>query len=75
MNKKASTPKGTRDFSSVELYRRDYILKTVKSAFERYSYTPIETPAMENISTLTGKYGDDGDKLIFRILYLHQYLA
>ena len=75
MNKKASTPKGTRDFSSVELYRRDYILKTVKSAFERYSYTPIETPAMENISTLTGKYGDDGDKLIFRILNSGNFLT
>ena len=57
-----------RDFNSDVMQKRNYIFKTVQSAFERYGYTPIETPAMENISTLTGKYGDEGDRLIFKVL-------
>ena len=57
-----------RDFTSEVMFRRNYIFETVKKAFERYGYAPIETPAMENIQTLTGKYGDEGDRLIFKVL-------
>ena len=59
-------PKGTRDFTSKVMFRRNYIFKKVKSCFERYGYSPIETPAMENIETLTGKYGQEGDRLILK---------
>ena len=65
---KPSIPKGTRDFSPVEMMRRTYIFDTVKSVFRTYGFSPLETPAMENLSTLLGKYGDEGDKLLFRIL-------
>lgn len=65
---KPSVPKGTRDFSPVEMTRRNYIFDTIKSVFRKYGYQQIETPSMENLSTLTGKYGDEGDKLIFKIL-------
>lgn len=65
---KPSIPKGTRDFSPVEMVRRIYILDTIKTVYQRYGYQQIETPAMENLSTLEGKYGDEGDKLLFRIL-------
>lgn len=65
---KPSIPKGTRDFSPQEMVRRNYIFDTIKNVFQRYGYLPIETPAMENLSTLMGKYGDEGDKLIFKIL-------
>ena len=65
---KPSIPKGTRDFSPTEMVRRNYIFDTVKSVYQRYGYLPIETPAMENIETLTGKYGEEGDRLIFKIL-------
>ncbi len=65
---KPSIPKGTRDFSPQEMVRRNYIFDTIKHVFQRYGYLPIETPAMENLSTLMGKYGDEGDKLIFKIL-------
>jgi histidyl-tRNA synthetase len=65
---KPSVPKGTRDFSPAEMVRRNYIFDTIKSVFRKYGYQQIETPAMENLSTLTGKYGDEGDKLIFKIL-------
>lgn len=65
---KPTIPKGTRDFSPVEMVRRNFIFKTIREVFERYGYQPIETPAMENLETLTGKYGDEGDKLIFKIL-------
>lgn len=64
---KPSVPKGTRDFSPAEMVRRNFIFKTIREVFERYGYQPIETPAMENLETLTGKYGDEGDKLIFKI--------
>ena len=63
----ASIPKGTRDFSTVEMARRNYIFSTIKSVFSLYGFQQIETPAMENISTLMGKYGEEGDKLLFRI--------
>lgn len=65
---KPSVPKGTRDFSPAEMLRRNFIFDTIKAVFAKYGYQQIETPAMENLSTLTGKYGDEGDKLIFRIL-------
>lgn len=65
---KPSIPKGTRDFSPAEMVRRNYIFDTIKKVFQRYGYLPIETPAMENLSTLMGKYGEEGDKLIFKIL-------
>lgn len=64
---KPSTPKGTRDFSPDEMMRRNYIFDTIRAVFKRYGYQPIETPAMENLETLLGKYGAEGDKLIFRI--------
>ena len=62
-----SIPKGTRDFSTVEMARRNYIFNTIKSVFSLYGFRQIETPAMENMSTLMGKYGEEGDKLLFRI--------
>lgn len=65
---KPSVPKGTRDFSPSEMVKRNTIFSTVKNVFEKYGYQPIETPAMENLSTLEGKYGDEGDRLLFRIL-------
>lgn len=65
---KPSIPKGTRDFGAVEMLRRRYIFDTIKSVFENYSYMPLETPTMENLSTLMGKYGEEGDKLLFKVL-------
>ncbi len=68
MAQKPSIPKGTRDFGQQEMAERNYIFDTIKSVFKTYGYAQIETPAMENLSTLLGKYGDEGDKLLFRIL-------
>ncbi|MCK6640550.1 MAG: histidine--tRNA ligase [Bacteroidia bacterium] len=68
MAQKPSTPKGTRDFSPDEMMRRNFIFDTIRSVFKKYGYQPIETPAMENIETLTGKYGEEGDQLLFKIL-------
>ncbi|MBQ0077318.1 MAG: histidine--tRNA ligase [Bacteroidales bacterium] len=68
MAQKPSIPKGTRDFGPVEMARRNYIFDTIRSVFRTCGYTQIETPSMENLSTLLGKYGDEGDKLLFRIL-------
>lgn len=65
---KPSIPQGTRDFSPVEVRKRQYILNTLKDIFEQYGFQPLETPAMENLVTLTGKYGEEGDRLIFKIL-------
>ena len=65
---KPSIPQGTRDFSATVVYKRNYILSTIRSVFELYGFEPLETPAMENLETLMGKYGDEGDKLIFKIL-------
>jgi histidyl-tRNA synthetase len=70
---KPSTPKGTRDFSPTEMVRRNFIFDTIKGVFRKYGYQQIETPAMENLSTLMGKYGDEGDKLIFKILNSGDY--
>ncbi len=69
-----SIPKGTRDFSPEVMVRRNFIFDTIRTVFQRYGYLPIETPSMENVETLTGKYGDEGDKLIFRILDSGDYL-
>ncbi len=67
MAQKPSIPKGTRDFSQQEMARRNYIFSTIRSVFDTFGYSQLETPAMENLSTLLGKYGDEGDKLLFRI--------
>lgn len=69
-----SIPKGTRDFSPEVMIRRNYIFDVIRSVFQRYGYLPLETPSMEQVETLTGKYGDEGDKLIFRVLDSGDYL-
>ncbi|KQB99362.1 histidine--tRNA ligase [Pedobacter sp. Hv1] len=71
---KPSLPKGTRDFSPQEMVKRNYIFDTIKTVFKKYGYAEIQTPSMENLSTLTGKYGDEGDKLIFKILNSGDFL-
>lgn len=71
---KPSIPKGTRDFGPQEVAKRKYILNTIEQVFIKYGFMPIETPTMENLSTLTGKYGDEGDKLLFKILNSGDYL-
>lgn len=68
MAQKPAIPKGTRDFGAKEMAGRNYIFDTVRSVFKKYGYTPLETPSMENLSTLLGKYGEEGDKLLFKIL-------
>ncbi|MFV0522461.1 MAG: histidine--tRNA ligase [Mangrovibacterium sp.] len=68
MAQKPSIPKGTRDFSPSEMARRNYIFDTIRSVFQLYGFQPIETPSMENLSTLMGKYGEEGDKLLFKVL-------
>ena len=75
MAQKPSIPKGTRDFSPAEMMRRQYIFDTVKRVFRSFGFAPLETPAMENLSTLLGKYGDEGDKLLFKILNSGDYAA
>lgn len=72
---KPSIPKGTRDFSPLEVDRRQYIIETIKKQFRLFGFAPIETPSFENLSTLTGKYGEEGDRLIFKILNSGDYLA
>jgi len=72
---KPSIPKGTRDFLPVEMVRRNYIFDTIKAVFKKYGFLPIETPAMEKLTTLTGKYGEEGDQLIFKILDRGEKLA
>jgi histidyl-tRNA synthetase len=74
-NIKPSLPKGTRDFSPQEMAKRNHIFDTIKAVFKKYGYAEIQTPSMENLSTLTGKYGDEGDKLIFKILNSGDYLS
>ncbi len=69
-----NSPKGTRDFLPDVVRKRNYIFGTIRAVFEKYGYQPIETPAMENLETLTGKYGDEGDRLIFKILQRDQKL-
>ncbi len=75
MSQKPSIPRGTRDFSPVEMLRRNYIFNVIRKNFSLFGYLPVETPAMENLSTLLGKYGEEGDRLIFRILNSGNFLA
>jgi histidyl-tRNA synthetase len=75
MANKPSIPKGTRDFSPEEMLRREFIFDAIKSVFKLYGYQPIETPAIENLSTLLGKYGEEGDRLIFKILNSGNFLS
>lgn len=75
MATKPSIPKGTRDFLPEEMIRRNFIFDTMKKHFKRFAYVPIETPSMEKLSTLTGKYGEEGDRLIFKILNSGDYLS
>lgn len=72
---KASIPKGTRDFLPKQVEKRSYIFGCIKDVFKKFGYVPIETPSMENLETLTGKYGEEGDKLLFKILNNGDYLA
>ena len=72
---KSYIPKGMRDFTPEVMFRRNYIFEIIKTSFERYGYAPISTPAMENITTLSGKYGDEGDRLIFKVLNSGDYLS
>lgn len=74
-NIKPALVKGTRDFSPQEMVKRNYIFDTIKTVFKKYGYAEIQTPTMENLNTLTGKYGDEGDKLIFKILNSGDYLS
>lgn len=74
MAQKPSIPKGTRDFSPIEMAKRNYIFNTIKEVFLLYGFQQIETPAMENLSTLMGKYGEEGDKLLFKMLNSGDYL-
>jgi histidyl-tRNA synthetase len=75
MAQKPSAPKGTRDFSPIEMMRRNYIFNTIKNVFQLYGFQPIETPAMENLSTLMGKYGEEGDKLLFKVLNSGDFIS
>ena len=72
---KPSIPKGTRDFNPEDMLKRNFLFDTIKSSFQRFGYLPLETPSMENLSTLMGKYGEEGDKLIFKILNSGDYLS
>ena len=74
MSQKPRISKGTRDFSPFEVRKREYIFSAMKSVFEKYGFQPIETPSFELSSTLLGKYGEEGDKLIFKILNSGDYL-
>lgn len=75
MASKPSIPKGTRDFSPAEVAKRQYIIQTIKNNFEKFGFQPIETPSFENSETLMGKYGEEGDRLIFKILNSGDYLS
>lgn len=75
MAQKPSIPKGTRDFNPEQVAKRNYIFSTIKSKFERFGFQPIETPSFENSDTLMGKYGEEGDRLIFKILNSGDYLS
>src|SRR5574344_1876694 len=74
MAQQISIPKGTRDFNALEMSRRNYIFDTLRKFFRLYGYSEIETPAMENLNTLTGKYGDEGDQFLFKILNSGNYI-
>lgn len=72
---KPSIPKGTRDFTPLEMIKRNYIFNTIRSVFEKYAFLPIETPTMENLSSLMGKYGEEGDRLLFKVLNSGDFLS
>ena len=74
MAQKPSIPKGTRDFSPAVMLKRNYLMGVIKKAFQTFGYLPIETPSMENLSTLMRKYGEEGDRLIFKILNSGDFL-
>ncbi len=74
LSKKPSIPKGTRDFSPAEVAKRSYVMNTIKNCFTTFGFLPIETPSFENSDTLMGKYGDEGDRLIFKILNSGDFL-
>ena len=75
MAQKPSIPKGTRDFSPLEMAKRNYIFDTIKQVYQLYGFQQIETPAMETLGTLMGKYGEEGDKLLFKVLNSGDYLS
>ncbi len=75
MTGKTALPRGTRDFSPEEMARRNLIFDTITAVFRQHGFMPIETPAMENLTTLLGKYGEEGDKLIFKILNSGDFLS
>ena len=75
MASKPSLPKGTRDFSPIEVSKRNYIISIMRTHFEKFGYQPIETPSFENSETLMGKYGEEGDRLIFKILNSGEFLS
>ena len=75
MAQKPSTPSGMRDFGPAQMVKRNYIIDTIKHTFQKFGFQPIETPTMENLSVLTGKYGDEGDQLLFKVLNSGDYLA
>lgn len=75
MSQKPSIPKGTRDFSPSEVFKRNFIMQTIKKHFEIFGFQPIETPSFENLETLLGKYGDEGDRLIFKILNSGDFIS
>jgi len=75
MGQKPSIPKGTRDFHPEEVLKRSFIFNTIEEVFKRYGYAPIQTPSMENLNTLTGKYGEEGDRLLFKVLNNGDFLA
>lgn len=75
MAQKPSLPKGTRDFGPEQMLKRNYIIDSIKGVFKKYGFMPLETPAMENLSVLTGKYGDEGDQLLFRVLNSGDFLS
>jgi histidyl-tRNA synthetase len=72
---KPTLPKGTRDFGPLQMIRRNYLINNIRQVFAKYGYLPLETPAMENLSVLTGKYGDEGDKLLYKILNSGDFLS
>src|SRR3954468_13442107 len=71
---KPTLPKGTRDFGPAQMAKRQFIFNTIRKVFQKYGFQPLETPALENLSTLTGKYGEEGDQLLFKILNSGDYL-
>src|SRR3982074_2816662 len=72
---KPTLPKGTRDFGPAQMAKRQFIFNAIRKVFEKYGFQPLETPAMENLSTLTGKYGEEGDQLLFKIVESGDYLG